>query len=267
MLIQLDPITRLAKDLKEASRTLSQNEARFLVDAYYSMQDQRKRTDNQVRALTESGEPCEVIDWYAAQSFQLEKQVARALDAYSASQPLGERIRTVVGIGPVIAAGLLAHVNFERAKHAGNLWSFAGLANKEWRKGEKRPWNADLKTLCWKIGESFVKVSGNEGAYYGKVYKERKAHEIARNEAGDLANEAERVLTEKRFRSDTVAKRAYESGKLPDGHLHARAKRYAVKLFLSHFFEVGYALHHGIAPPRPYAFDILGHSDYLEPPF
>jgi hypothetical protein len=48
---ELEPIERLTKDLKEAAITLSDDEARFLVDAYYAMQENRKRTDNQVRAL------------------------------------------------------------------------------------------------------------------------------------------------------------------------------------------------------------------------
>ena len=44
-----------------------------------------------------------------------------------------------------------------------------------WGKGERRPWNAELKVLCWKLGDSFVKVSNKEGALYGRIYRERKA--------------------------------------------------------------------------------------------
>ena len=39
----LDPITRLTRDLRAAARTLSEDEARFLVDAYYAMQRDRIR--------------------------------------------------------------------------------------------------------------------------------------------------------------------------------------------------------------------------------
>ena len=40
-------IFRLTRDLKNAARTLSDAEARFLVDAYYMMQRDRIRASNQ----------------------------------------------------------------------------------------------------------------------------------------------------------------------------------------------------------------------------
>ena len=68
---------------------------------------------------------------------------------------------------------------------------YAGMDPRStWEKGQKRPWNAQLKVLCWKLGESFVKVSGNEKAFYGRIYKERKALEMAKNEAGEYAAQA-----------------------------------------------------------------------------
>jgi len=49
----IDERIRLTRDLVEASRTMGAEEARYLVDAYYATQENRKRTDNQVRALGE----------------------------------------------------------------------------------------------------------------------------------------------------------------------------------------------------------------------
>ena len=79
--LDLTPVIRLTKDLKNAARTLSDDEARFLVDAYYAMQDDRIRAAHQHRSLTESGEPADVMTWLLDQREILEKQVARALDA------------------------------------------------------------------------------------------------------------------------------------------------------------------------------------------
>ena len=77
--LDLTPVIRLTKDLKNAARTLSDDEARFLVDAYYAMQDDRIRAAHQHRSLTESGEPADVMTWLLDQREILEKQVARAL--------------------------------------------------------------------------------------------------------------------------------------------------------------------------------------------
>lgn len=265
--MDLEPIERITKDIKEAAYLLSKDEARFLVDAYYMMQDQRIRANNQLHALSESHEPNLVLTWFSRESERLEAQVKRALDAYSGSEPVGKWARAQHGIGPVLAAGLLAHIDITKAPTAGHIWNFAGLnPGQEWGKGEKRPWNASLKTLCWKIGESFVKVSGNEKSFYGKIYAERKQNEIARNEAGEFKEQAALKLQKFKIGKDTDAYAAYITGKLPPAHIHARAKRWTVKMFLSHLHEIWFTDEYGVAPPKPYAIVHLGHAHYIEPP-
>jgi hypothetical protein len=266
-LAELEVVQRLNKDIKLAALTLSDDEARFLVDAYYQMQADRIRAGNQTRALGESAEPNDALAWLSGQSGTLEKQLARMLDVYSNAQPLGRWARSIVGIGPVISAGLLAHIDIAKAPTAGHIWNYAGLnPTVTWEKGKKRPWNATLKTLCWKIGESFVKVSGNESDYYGHAYKVRKELYEAKNAEGGFAEAAANALTRKRFGDDTKAKAVYLSGKLPPAHLHAMAKRWAVKLFLSHYQHVGWELTTGAPPARPYVIEHLGHAHFLAPP-
>jgi len=263
----LDPITRLTRDLREAARTLSDDEARFLVDAYYAMQRDRIRAGHQERTLAKGNEPHDVMSWLMGQRETLEKQVARALDAYSASKVPGIWARSIVGIGPIIAAGLLAHIDITKAPTVGHIWRFAGLdPTVKWDKGTKRPWNGALKRLCWLIGESFVKVSNNENDFYGKVYKARKEQEIAKNEAGDFAEQAKAALAAKRFGADTAARGHYEAGRLPPARIHLRAERYAVKMFLSGFHHVAYETHYGEPPPKPYIISHGGHAHYIGPP-
>lgn len=263
---QLETIQRLTKDLKEASYSLSENEARFLVDAYYTMQDNRIRSAGQIRSMSESGEPNEVLQWLLNQNQTLESQVKRALDAYSDAHPIGQWARAQKGIGPVIAAGLLAHFDIHKAPTNGHFWSFAGLDPRaEWKKGEKRPFNASLKTLCWKIGESFVKVSGYDDAFYGKLYVERKESEIAKNEAGDFEQQAKDKLKKFKIGKNTDAYKAYSQGKLPPAHIHARAKRYAVKRFLSDLHYVWFTHEFDKEPPAPYVIAHLNHAHWVKP--
>lgn len=253
-------IFRLTRDLKNAARTLSDAEARFLVDAYYMMQRDRIRASNQTDSLVRNEEPSEVLAWFADQRETLEKQVARALDAYSGASVVGNWARSIKGIGPIISAGLLAHIDITKAPTVGHIYSFAGLVpGVVWQKGQKRPWNANLKTLLWKIGESFVKVSGYDDDVYGHVYAERKALETAANERGAFAQQAEEALKRKKFGDDTKAKAIYLTGKLPPAHIHARSKRYAVKLFLSAYQEVAYFTRYGVLPPRPWVIEHGGH--------
>jgi hypothetical protein len=263
---ELNPIQRLKKDIRDGGGTLGIDEARFLVDLYYALQEQRKRSDNQVRALLDGPEPHATIAYFAKQFETLENQVRSVLDVYSASQPLGVWARSIVGIGPVIASGLLAHIDLEKSPTVGHIWAFGGYdPTKTWEKGQKRPWNASLKTLLWKLGESFVKVSGHEDDIYGKLYLQRKAAEIEANEAGRFADQAAAALTKKKIGKDTDAYKAYSIGKLPPAHIHARAKRWAVKLFLSHYHEMGYKIVLGKPAPLPYSLAMLKHAHKIGP--
>jgi hypothetical protein len=262
-----EAIRKLTKDERAAAKNVTRNEARFLVDAYYQLQDNRIRGDGQVRSMSRDGEPHAVVQWLADMNRTLEEQIKFALDAYSMNSGPGQWLRAQKGIGPVIAAGLLAHLDITKANTAGAFWSFAGLDPRaEWKKGEKRPWNASLKTLCWKAGESFVKVSGNDEAFYGQIYKQRKVLEIANNEAGLYAEQAKAKLERFKIGKDTDAYAAYSQGKLPPAHLHARAKRYSVKLLLAHLHEVLYKDHYGTEPPLPYAIAHLNHAHKIEVP-
>lgn len=301
-------VTRLIrKDIRASVTGISPHQARFLVDAYYMMQDQRMRTDLQFRYLGKSGEPNAVLNWLAGQSDVLEREVAKALEYYSGDQPLGRWARSIVGIGPVIAAGLLAHIDITKAPTVGHIWRFAGLdPTDKWLKGEKRPWNASLKRLCWIIGESFVKTKGHNRSVYGPVFQARRDLEWARNFRGEFAAQCDETLATRKFKKGADAPLWYQgcltqeaaaqilqadaqarlsmvkrlagepaSGikMLPPSRIHLRSTRYAVKLFLSHYHHVAHEMRFRAPPPKPYiltnpAVDPRGvdHVHFIAPP-
>lgn len=263
----LEPIARLTKDLKAAQRTLSPREARYLVDLYYVIQEDRKRAGNQVKAMTKSAEPHELLGWVLGASETLENDIRRVLDAWSMEYVEGRWARSICGIGPVLASGLIAHIDITQAPTVGHIWRFAGLdPTVVWSKGQKRPWNAGLKVVCWKIGQSFMKLQANPGDIYGQVYAARKTRERERNDAGMFSDQAEAALKAKKYGKETNAYLAYSQGKLPDAQIDARARRYAVKLFLASFHEVAYYCRYEKLPPKPYAISILGHADWFQAP-
>jgi hypothetical protein len=255
----------LRSDLAEALQDeLGREEARYLVDLYYQMQEYRKATANQARAAAEADEPHRAISLILAEVDHLEQEIKRALDHWTDQHHMGRWAKEQYGIGPVISAGLLAHLDISRAKTAGAIWRFAGLdPTAVWKKGQKRPYNASLKTLCWKIGDSFVKFKGREECFYGHLYEERKLIEVERNESGGNAEVAAKTLEERNIKDKATIER-YESGRLPDGRIDLRARRWAVKLFLAHWFEEAYREYHGEEPPAPYPIAHLGHAHRIE---
>lgn len=256
-------VERLSRDLRTASLTLSDEEARFLVDASYIIQEDRKRSGNQVRSM--GTEPHATLSWFFENNQILEGQLKTALDRYSDSKKIGRWMKAQYGIGPVLSAGLLAHIDIEKAVTVGDIWRFAGLdPTIKWEKGQKRPFNAGLKTLCWKIGQSFMKFHKEDACFYGKLYKQRKDFEEARNNRGDNAAKAAELLP--KFNKSTEAYGHLASGKLPPAQIDARARRWAVKIFLSHVHEKWHELELGVKPAKPFAIEHLGHAHYIPPP-
>lgn len=302
----ITPVFKLSRDmvkgLRQSGGGITDSEARFLVDLYYTMQDQRVRVNNQVKGLDRdakkadtAAEPHEALDWTLNQFATLEQQVAKLLTVYTETHPMAWFFDQTIGIGPILAAGLLAHIDIRKAPTVGHIWNFAGLnPDTKWEKKTKRPWNAELKKLCWKIGDSFVKQSSNPRDVYGKVYRQRKAYEWERNLRGANATAAASSLNEKNFGKDTdarvwlsgqcdpeKARAMLEEGKaptasacksddgtpmLPPAQIDMRARRYAVKLFLSHLHECWYREEYDEAPPKPFAIAMKGHAHYIAPP-
>lgn len=285
-------VTRLTRDLKMAAATLTDTEARYLVDLYYIIQEQRKRGANQSHSADDQ-DPNILIDWVFANQHNLENSIRRAMGVYAASKPVGAWSLSVFGIGPVLAAGLLAHIDIQKAPTVGHIWRFAGLdPTVQWQKKMKRPWNARLKVLSWKIGESFIKVKNREQDLYGHLLEQRKAAEWERNLAGKLSDQADTKLDRFKIGKNTDAWPWYAgcytaeaarlyllSGKkvkpekgepgsgvkmLPPAHIHSRAKRWAVKLFLAHWHGVAYRNEFGKEPPLPWILEHGGHVHKIE---
>ena len=263
-----EALVKLTKDLKASVSKMTRDEARFLVDSYYQMQNDRLRASAQIRSADqdENGEPHEILDWLKTNSTALENQIKSALGCWAESQPVGKWMMKIGGVGHVIAAGLLAHLDITKAPTVGHFWAFAGLdPSKKWEKKTKRPWNAALKTLvAFKLGECFVRLGDSKGSFYREIFVQRKALEAGRNERLEYKDQAKAALEAKKYGKETDARKAYESGKLPPAHIHARARRYAVKLFLAHLHEVMYRDHYHKEPPLPYPIAMQNHAHKIE---
>lgn len=379
-MINYESVDKLRKDLREAESGLTREQARWFVDAYYQIQDFRIQAGGQARAANAEGEPLALVGWLLEQFQTLEREIQNSLGRWARITTAGRWSQSITGIGPVISAGLVAHIDIARAPTAGHIWRFAGLdSTLQWegvkaareliaaaqeveqtpaatvlwlakathrkvssfweaqgvevasrddalraiqeeagcdesearelfaerplhvdnaivyaceqlgleerdvyerlypsdlvkadaaaiqRYLSKRPYNADLKVLCWKLGDSFVKQSSRESDVYGHVYRERKELEVKRDAEGYNEETARETLAKRRI-GDAETRKTYESGRLPAGRLDLRARRYAVKLFLSHYQWVAWESTYNTKPPMPYIIQHGGHTDFIAPP-
>ncbi len=216
-----------------------------------------------------TGSPSELVGWMGGNYRAIEARLKTMLGLYAAASPLGAWAMEQVGVGPVISAGLLAHIDLERAPTAGAVWAFAGLdPTREWQKGEKRPHNGALKRLTFLMGICFKYVSKKPAAYYGELVAERKVYETRKNERGDYEEQAmETMQGDRRPGKTTAAYKMLVQGKLPLARIQRRCERYSTKLFLSHYHTVGYLKVLRRVPVAPYAPVYLpDHVHCLLPP-
>jgi hypothetical protein len=254
---------------------------RFLVANYYQAQETRKRLDMQLRHLGDrvqsmNEDDIKTMNHLADVYSEAEKEIARVFPKMLTT-PVDAWLLAQRGVGPITAMGLRAHIDIERAPTAGAIWKFAGLVPKElneYGKGKKRPYNAQLKQICWHIGQGFMKQHNDPDCFYGKIYRQRKLYEIAQNEAGAYSEKAKAFKLKKARGDDgeeqdkaskgVLAKLA--AGKLPDFNIDDRARRYAVKIFLSHLHTVMYWDKFKKLPPKPFALGILNHAHEIRVP-
>lgn len=275
-----------AKDIK--AHPIKDDEIRNAIEIYYDMQDIRIRSGNRKNALIReetkkikamAKETNQSIDdfevevplylQYIEDKFkETENTITKFLTYYAKSNPIGNWLLSITGIGPVIAAGLLSYIDIKKCETAGSIWQYAGWdgSRKMRRKGEKITWNPKFRILCWKIGESFVKNSSRESDIYGHLYLEKKKWYEEKNESGGFSEKAKEELKYKNYDKNSEAYKCYSNGKLPQSHINAMAKRFAVKIFLSHLFELWYEYDRGVKAPKPFVQEHLGHVHIIKAP-
>ena len=148
-------------------------------------------------------------------------------------------------------------------------WSYSHIRDRAWDDKKEKwskaniisacsmvPYNKELKSFCYLLGEQFHWNCNNDQSLYGTLFSERKALEEKRNAEGAFSDQASNKL-DKLISKDTNAYKAYSEGKLPTAHINNRAKRWAVKIFISHLFEEMYRVEYGEKPPRYYSLEKL----------
>lgn len=258
---------RLLKDILASGKLPSKQEQRFIVDTFYQLQSDRIVKANQVRSIEKGipGEPHAVLDYIFQESKSLELRIKNILGELSDTTLTGRWTKSLTGFGPIIATALDAFLDIEKAPTCAHIWSYGGFnPEMKWEKGKKRPWDARVKVIFYKVGENIIMFK-NRGCFYGPIFDKMKLDETAKNEAGLFVEQAKAVVAAGRIKSpDQLA--YYKAGTLSPGHIHARARRKIIKLFLSHWHHVAYYDRYKMLPPAPYAMRELGHEDYIQPP-
>jgi len=261
---------------------------RQLVSSYYGIQKVRVAMGNRTTAIVKEYGETEhtkmLKDVYDI-SEKIEKTIVKYIRSVVREFPIYTQwLKYVVGVGDVLAAGLIAGIKTPaRFSNISKLWHYCGqhVVDGEApsrRKGAKVDWNPFMRTLCWKLGESFVKTKG----FYRSAYDRFRGVEERKSEEGIIRpidkcigyvpkdDKVIEVVGDKpltKSKIEKLKKMGYAELRvgMTKAHIHARAKRKTVKLFIAHLWHKWREIE-GLPITKPYAHALLGHSDFVEPP-
>ena len=181
------------------------------------------------------------------------EQTKKAMINYGTLIPCWEFITSIRGLKVGgLAAQVLAQIDdIGKFATVSKLWRFAGQAvidgkAERTKQGEKSSANLKLKSICWLIGDQFIK---QQTPIYVDIYYSEKER-IRRDCPEPIPNPDENS------RWPTIN---------TDSHVHRKARRKMVKIFLSHLWLIWRDLE-GLPVSKPYAEQILGHSNIIPPP-
>jgi transposase len=171
------------------------------------------------------------LDRFSIIEAELDKDIAAAV----AHAPIYEHLSGLRGIGPMLAAKMIALIDIDRAPTVSSLWRYAGygVVNGEREKpvkGEKLHYNKRLKTTLYLVATSFLRSNSP----YRRIYDSAREYYAAN-------------------RQDWTK-----------GHQHQAAMRKMTKIFLSHLWQTWRELD-GLPVTAPYVHDRLGHDSVFEP--
>lgn len=299
------------KDIRVAAADMSVKEAQYLLEDFYRLKKFLQSTKEHDRLLVKLGTTHNCVAFSRKQIRNHRDAMREMLDIWSENYPEAKWAKRIRGIGSIIASGLAAYIDIDKAKNISSLWKWAGQEPKSRPPTMKQTirlqdeavelygdipteehvkWLAAklgrnpktwmrfctsktrginwysitramrhpeycpmLRQTCIDLGNQFIK----HDSMYRDIYRLQLVRQQQENEAGNYAAAAAKQLQTFDFKEDWPAHTAYSAGKLPNSHLKEKAKRIAVKVFLAHYYQIGYYIRYGEYPADCYALDVL----------
>jgi len=155
--------------------------------------------------------------------------------------PIYNWLKSIKGISHLLSAQLIAYIDIDKFDKVSSLWHYVGMhvvggtAPKR-KRGSKIDWNPQLRMICYKISDSFIKQRTPK---YRSIYdKEKKRQLKLLRDHGLLDNQLLDVSKRKKGETRIVLKPILSMSSPPKSKLHVenRARRKAVKEFLKDLF-------------------------------
>jgi len=191
---------------------------------------------------------------------KLEKFIDGKVGGYIDLHPAQPWFSLIKGIGRENIAKVIGLIDIEKVTYVSSLWKWAGMhvvdgKSPQRKGGQKIEYNAQLRTMCWRLIRAFCLA---QNKYYDWYIKEKSKYQRKFLEKGW------KIIPASELPKDKNGKKYEPEGIISEGHLDNMAKRKMIKMFLEHLFRVWReAL--GLPATKPYVLEHGGHHRYYSP--
>lgn len=226
----------------------------FLVNSMLAIEKRRVATQVRLSHLEAQGkkdpESMELLKRLTDLEAYMDGRIAGLIEQH----PVWPWASQVKGVGRENLAKIVGLVDINKADTVSSLWQFAGygLNNGKAPKreaGQKLAYNATLRSMCWRLAGSLMKVGGS---FYDYYLKEKEKY------AARFRKEGRKIVASAKLPSKN-GKRYEPEGMISEGHVHNMALRKMIKLFLACLW-VSWREGLGLPTRPPYPIEKLGHD-------
>lgn len=231
-----------------------------LVDAALSIEKVRVRTQVRKTHLELDGRNDPETDALYERLVGVEEYVDGRVASIVTSHPAYPWFSKVKGIGKENIAKVVGQIDILKAPTISALWQFCGYgiengkALKRTKGGGKLHYNSQLRSMCWRLGSSLLKAKGNFYDYYN-AQKERYLEQCQSQGVKVVPATGLPKRDGKRYEPDGV---------ISEGHVHNRALRKMIKLFLACLW-LSWREAEGLPVTEPYSIGVLKHDSMISP--
>jgi len=281
----------------ETHGTFAPSPLRILVETFWDIQSARIRAENRIRAYRQRyGVEYPEAEFVFSLMRSMEKRARERIEKRMEEHPAWDWVSQVKGAGRLLvsqAIGLIGDIG--RFPNISKLWKYSGMHVIEGKAPKRRrygkvEWNPRLRSVFWKIGRNLLMAKASYYEAYQLFRRKEEEKNLTPKEV-PIEDTAGFLLVEDvgSFKAGTMIRKTEKTGKkgkggnyerfgkevrklgkekvkvkMTDLHIHMRALRKTIKLFIAHLWTE-WRKAEGLPITMPYAKTILGHKDYIHP--
>lgn len=230
-----------------------------LVDAALIIEKLRVASEVRQSHLARQGKKDIETDDLHQRLLDLESYVDDRVAALLKAHPAYPWFSRVKGVGKENIGKVIGLIDIEKADTISSLWKFAGFAPvngkaEKRQKGVKLHYNAQLRSMCWRLASSLLRTKGKFYEYY---LKEKDKYQQRFQGEGKHIVPATQLPKEE-------GKKYEPADMIAEGHVHNMALRKMIKLFLA-LLWLSWREAEGLPTRNPYPVEYLGHKHPITP--